>query len=79
MTEEKLCGGKTFKEVMKEEVILSRVNFCTSCNLEKENAELKAQIEKMYTEEQVRECIDGACLDGQSGYDPSDLLINDYI
>lgn len=25
---------------MKEEVILSRVNFCSSCSLEKENAEL---------------------------------------
>ena len=29
------------RKKMKEEVILSRVNFCTSCNLEKENEELK--------------------------------------
>lgn len=48
MTEEKLCGGKTFKEVMDE------VNFHIHDKykieqLQKENAELKAQI-KLLTE-----------------------------
>lgn len=47
MTEEKLCGGKTFKEVMQE------VDFCISDKqrieeLEKENAELKLKDEKLY-------------------------------
>lgn len=35
--------------------------------------------ERLYTEEEVRRCIHGACRDGRNGYDPYDLLISDYI
>ena len=35
--------------------------------------------ERKYTYEEVMACIHGACLDGQNGYDPYDLLIEDYI
>ena len=35
--------------------------------------------ERLYTEEEVRRCIHGACEDGRHGYEPYDLLISDYI
>lgn len=35
--------------------------------------------ERKYTYEEVMACIHGACRDGQNGYDPYDLLIEDYI
>lgn len=33
----------------------------------------------LYTEEEVRRVMHGACRDGQGGYDPFDLLISDYL
>lgn len=33
----------------------------------------------LYTEDEVRICIIGACEDGRNGYFPSDLLIQDYV
>lgn len=33
----------------------------------------------MYTREQVEQVMHGACRDGQYGYDPYDLLIEDYV
>ena len=35
--------------------------------------------ERLYTEEEVRRCIHGACEDGRRGYDPYDCIIEDYI
>ncbi len=32
-----------------------------------------------YTTEDVKKCIDGACMDGKRGYYPGDLLISDYV
>ena len=35
--------------------------------------------ERKYTYDEVIACIHGACRDGQNGYEPKDLLIEDYI
>lgn len=35
--------------------------------------------ERLYTAEEVKACIHGACEDGRRGYDPFDLLISDYL
>lgn len=50
----------------------------TEIALEVEDIE-EEETERLYTEEEVRACIRGACLDGQSGYYPGDLLISDYV
>lgn len=41
--------------------------------------ELEEQIDSMYTYEQVEQVKRGACIDGQNGYEPYDLLIEDYL
>ena len=35
--------------------------------------------ERLYTREEVEKVMREACIDGQNGYDPYDLLIEDYI
>lgn len=35
--------------------------------------------ERLYTEDEVRSVMRGACRDGRNGYDEFDLLIEDYI
>lgn len=35
--------------------------------------------ERLYTEDEVRAVMHGACRDGKLGYDAYDLLISDYI
>jgi len=35
--------------------------------------------ERLYTEEEVREVMHGACRDGRNGYNEYDLLIEDYV
>ena len=41
--------------------------------------DIEDDTERLYTAEEVRRCIHGACEDGRHGYDPYDLLIEDYI
>lgn len=43
------------------------------------NPEEGDEEERKYTHEEVMTCIHGACRDGQNGYDPYDLMIEDYI
>ena len=53
--------------------------FLTIQEMKERIEELENQIEEMYTREQVEEVKHGACIDGQNGYYPGDLLIEDYI
>ena len=50
--------------------------FSRGCN---ENCNAYESISDYYTSEQVEAVKRGACLDGQRGYDPYDLLVSDYI
>ena len=34
---------------------------------------------RLYTYEEVRQVKYGACMDGKDGYDPGDLLVEDYV
>ena len=40
---------------------------------------VKSQDEVFYTYEEVQAVKRGACLDGQQGYEPGDLLVSDYL
>lgn len=51
-------------------------NLLDVVDIEEDTAE---ETEKLYTREELEAVKRGACLDGQRGYEPSDLLIEDYI
>lgn len=42
-------------------------------------ADIDEEGERLYTREEVETVKYGACLDGQRGFDPGDLLIEDYV
>lgn len=48
-------------------------------DLEIEDIDEEQEEERTYTREEVERVMHGACRDGQNGYGPYDLLVEDYI
>ena len=70
------ANGDSVKAITME---TTEEEFLTIQEMKERIEELEEQIEEMYTREQVEEVKRGACIDGQNGYYPGDLLIEDYI